>query len=107
MLTATLRPGASVTETEKELTKIAHSVIDMIPTAMELDRAVNQYEARLKFKNLSYDSLARSLALNESVGTDFDRLLEMYHNLTPESIATTARKIFDENNSTTLIYSPR
>ncbi len=107
LLTATLRPGASVTETEKKLTEIANSVIDRIPTSMELERAINQYEARLKFKNLSYDSLARSLALNEAVDTDFDRLLEMYHNLTPESIAKSAQKIFDENNSTTLIYAPR
>lgn len=107
MLTATVRPGASVEEADRLLTKVARSVIDEPPSTIEIGRAINQYESRLKFKNISYDNLARSMAENTAASTDFDSLLRMYHSLTSEDISRTADSILTEENSTTLIYRPR
>lgn len=107
LITATLRPNTSVSDADASLTSVAKSLTTNHPTPIELNRAINQYESRLKFKNLSYDTLARSIALNAAADIDFDSLLAMYRSISVDDITACSERIIVPSNCTTLIYSPK
>lgn len=72
----------------------------------EVRRTVNRLESAKIFENLSYLAKAQTLALAEYHGEDINTQMEPYHHLTPDSLTSHAREIFNPNRCSTLIYRP-
>lgn len=74
--------------------------------AHELERTLNNFESNFRFSNLNYLSLATNLAQSELHGEDINRTVVDRRRLTPADIIDTARHIFIDTPSASLIYRP-
>ena len=72
----------------------------------ELQKVKNKTESSLAFEDMSVMNRANSLAFYELLGNAnlMNEELQKYQSVTAEDIRTTAKQVFDVNNSNTLYY---
>lgn len=75
-------------------------------TEEELARVLNKFESTHKFSATTLVAKAQNLAHAVMTGTDPNDTVARYRTLTPDSIATTARKLLRRDSSATLTYLP-
>jgi zinc protease len=87
---------------EKELEKIKAELI----TEKELTKIKNKTESAIAFEDMSVLTRANNLAFYELLGDAnlFNSDREKYFAVTASDVLDYSRKIFDENNSSTLYY---
>ncbi len=85
-----------------ELEELREVAVD----AHELQRCVNRLESNRTFSLLNYLSVAQMLAHSEIHGEDPDAFMAPYRAVTPESLQSVARAIFNPSHALTLVYRP-
>ncbi|HWB27092.1 MAG TPA: pitrilysin family protein [Chitinophagaceae bacterium] len=87
---------------EEELAKLKAEMVSVA----ELQKVKNKTESALAFEDMSIMSRANSLAFYELLGDAnlINEELERYQLITAEEVLEYSRRIFDENNSSTLHY---
>ncbi len=107
LLSAHLRDGVSVEEAEEAVTDSALSLIASPPSAHELERVLNRFEASHMFGTLGYANLASALAQCEARGEDINDVVPRQRTVTTDAIVNAVSAYITPANSSTLIYSPR
>lgn len=87
----------------KELEKLKDEEV----SPYELQRALNRFESRRTFSQISYLAKASQLARSVMTGRDINRISELYRKITPADIQRVARHLFRPDRSATLIYRPK
>ncbi len=106
LLHAHLREGVNPDEATNRLIEEATSLAQSPPSAHELERVKNNYEATQTFSQMSYVNLAATLAQCEMNGIDLKDLITMHRSVTVDEIVETTRAIMIPSNSSTLVYTP-
>ena len=72
----------------------------------ELEKVVNKFESNHLFSNINYLNKATNLAYHELIGQaeDINEEVKKYWDITPQDLCRAARKVFREENSSTLYY---
>ena len=72
----------------------------------ELQKVINKTESTMLFEDMAVMSRANSLAFYELLGDAqlMNTELGIYQSITAEELMEESKKIFDENNSSTLYY---
>ena len=79
---------------------------DVAVDSHELQRCVNRLESNRTFSLLNYLSVAQTLAHAEMHGENPDAFMAPYRAITPESLQSVARTIFNPSRAMTLVYRP-
>lgn len=101
-----LLDGVSTEQAEEAIkSEIAGFLRDNI-TEREVQKVINKTEARICYSEINYQSKATNLAFFEYLG-DLELInneRRRYENVSVDKIKETARLLFDEKNSSTLLY---
>jgi predicted Zn-dependent peptidase len=90
--------------------KAVEAILDQLKAELtdekELQKVKNKTESSLAFEDMSVMNRANSLAFYELLGNAnlMNEELQKYQSVTAEDIRTTAKQVFDVNNSNTLYY---
>lgn len=105
----TLNDGVSITEAEKAIDAETQKLKTKPVTSRELQKVKNKVEAMLEMSLIGISNKALLLAINELIdgNTETQSELRWYQNVTKNNILEESRKIFREENSSTLYYLKR
>ncbi len=109
VIKAQLLPNVSYEAVEKAInTEIEKLQNELIP-ANELEKALNKFESNTLFSNIGNEERAANLAYCEMLGDAqlINREVEQYRATTSEKMMNVARRLFSENNCSTLYYSAK
>lgn len=101
-----LLDGISTEQAEEAINReIAGFIRDEI-TERDVQKVINKTEARICYSEINYQSKATNLAFFEYLGNLelINNERRRYENVSVEKIKETARQLFDEKNSSTLLY---
>lgn len=82
-------------------------LVDGDVSEYELTRTINRFESNYMFSSMGFMAKAQSLANYEMHNEDINGVVERYRRVKVEDITRVAQKIFDLNQSSTLIYVPQ
>lgn len=82
-------------------------LVDGDVSEYELTRTINRFESNYMFSSMGFMAKAQSLANYEMHHEDINGVVERYRRVKVEDITRVAQKIFDLNQSSTLIYVPQ
>ncbi len=101
-----LKKGVSIEEGDKAVLEELEKMKNEIISQTELEKIKNKTESLLAFEDISLMNRANSLANYELLGDAdlMNRELDNYHAVTATDILEECRKVFVENNSSTLYY---
>jgi predicted Zn-dependent peptidase len=98
--------GVKMEDAEKAVEEELHKLKQDGITEKELIKIQNKTESTIAFEDMSVMTRANNLAFYELLGDAslFNSDRDKYFSVTTEDILQYSRKIFDENNSSTLYY---
>lgn len=85
----------------------AQKLIDGDVSEYELTRTINRFESNFMFSSMGFMAKAQSLANHVMHNEDINGIVERYRSVTAEDIARVASRIFNPQQSSTLIYRPQ
>ncbi len=98
--------GVNIETAEAAVQEEVNKIIEEKITDLELQKVKNKTESIMAFEDMALMSRANSLAFYELLGDAqlMNTELERYQQITAEDIQEYCKKIFDENNSSTMYY---
>ena len=107
-ITGRLMPGITMKNAEAAIKKELHLLTTEKPTEYELQKVKNKIESNLIFGEIHYLNKAMNLAQFELLGDveQINKEPELYRSVKSDDIRNVARKIFTEENCSTLYYLP-
>lgn len=101
-----LLEGVSIEKAEEAINREIASFIHDNITEKEVQKVINKTEARICYSEINYQSKASNLAFFEYLGNIdlINNECRKYEHVSVDKIKETARKLFGEKNSSTLLY---
>ena len=98
--------GVKIEDAERAVNEEVEKMKTHLVDEKELQKVINKTESTILFEDMGVMSRANSLAFYELLGDAqlMNDELEKYQSVTAEELMEESRKIFDENNSSTLYY---
>lgn len=101
-----LSEGANIKEADKAIEREIQKFINESISDREIQKIKNKAESRILFSEISYQGKAGNMALFEFMGNVdmINNEVNFYRNINESKIRECARKIFNKNNCSTLLY---
>lgn len=101
-----ISPGISPEEAEKDMENELHALVSGNIPEKEIRKVINKTESKIACSSASYRNKASELAFFEMLGNAalINGEYEKYENISSEDIVRTGCKLFEPENSSTLIY---
>ncbi len=98
--------GVKIEEAEKAVNEEVEKIKTQPVDQKELQKVINKTESTILFEDMSVMNRANSLAMYELLGDAqlMNEELEKYKSITAAELVEESNKIFNENNSNTLLY---
>lgn len=109
IIEARLSDGISFKEADAKINKELEEIATAGPGEKEVKKADNQKRTQLAFNNQNMFEKTFQLAYFEMLDSAerINREMEIYKEIKPQDIKTTAEKVFEERNSSTIFYKAK
>ncbi|MBO5272423.1 MAG: insulinase family protein [Muribaculaceae bacterium] len=99
--------ATAIAQADKLMKEEVQRIIDGDVSEYELTRTINRFESNFMFSSMGFMAKAQSLANYVMHNEDINGVVARYRSINTDDISRVAKKIFDENNCSTLIYHPQ
>ena len=106
VVTGRLNKGITMEDADEAIKREVSALMEETIEKQELEKVVNKFESNHLFSNINYLNKATNLAYHELIGQaeDINEEVKKYWDITPQDLCRAARKVFREENSSTLYY---